>query len=946
MKDNKSNNRRNFIKTCALGTFFTSCIPNLKYQSQNNINSQLLLTSTKLRCPFCNTGCMLVVQTKHKPIINNENYNEEFPIKNILPADVSNGHTGRICIRGMNASKALLTQRQSQAKIRTDVYDRYLEWKKSKDDIQNEYDKLNSDKKLLRDKTLGYNSDKTKKGDFLEIPIEEAMKVIAYKILHTKQKHSGNEIYSYSSSSLSIETHYAVNKFIRGHLSSPNLDSDVRLSDMNPASALKNTLGTYLNNTVPEDIFNADMVCMSGINIRSSFPVVFWEYENHIRNNSITTLIADPRKTATVNELQKTIQKKSDAEIKSYGYSTVTGNPDGVGVGNLYHTSISDSDALFINLITYFILTEFTDAIDKAFIDSYTANYTALEQFIIENYNPEYIKVKFDVNMDMVRKIAEELSKASIKAKSQDKGGVVWLIGSGIANNLYGYETTISIINLLAITGNLLRNGSGILPMFNSNNYAGNIAGGNIGEVLLSGIGVEESLKDRLFQNWNNTGKSYIEHISSKWGVDEDRLKKLLTNNPKPFAKTFTRGLNKDASTVFIFGRTPLKLIPSYNKHFKSNLSRSFVVLLDIYEDSHNTEFSDIILQSPTFTEQKSSNVNLSRKFYINPQLVTNSKIFTVIEYIDRLINAIGNISPQSNALSLFPESKKELSNNDRLYNELAELSRTTEFELPSIKDINSEMLSIPFSKQEHSKFLSSGSNKNLFFKKFRTANGKVSLIPVRQNYIENLLEMIPKNDTNDSSNNGNDENPGEIVKLNNIINENINFETLKDNQLAKIKSYGIIIRGRDTDYYEKSLAEIKADDKYPFLLSTGTVYEHYSFGLTGHSKLISETIPEPYVEINQKLADRFSLKVGEDIRIKTPVGQFTAVISIYNNYKVKPSRNDVPEYFIFIPYNIEYYKYITKNEKLGVLSLFMSLFDPVTNVPDLKMPCRIEFFN
>jgi len=294
------------------------------------------------------------------------------------------------------------------------------------------------------------------------------------------------------------------------------------------------------------------------------------------------------------------------------------------------------------------------------------------------------------------------------------------------------------------------------------------------------------------------------------------------------------------------------------------------------------------------------------------------------------LSEELKKIINEKTKFKLIPEQSKELDNKDALYKELSELTQTTEFELPPLSKANDDVVNIPF-----------GST----FDKFRTSSGKVRLLQIDQNYIENLLR--PEAENGDNPEEGKKDK--ELIELKDSISKVANFgvediNNLKDKHTAKLKSFGIILRDRDTDYVDKSLSEVKTQDKYPFLLSTGTVYEHYSFGLTEHSKLISEMIPEPYVEVNQKLIDKLNLRAGEDIRIKTPAGHFIAVISVYGDYKVKPARNDVPEHIIFAPYNIEYYTDISKTNKTGVFNQLIPLFDPITGVPDFKTPCRIEY--
>ena len=67
-----------------------------------------------------------------------------------------------------------------------------------------------------------------------------------------------------------------------------------------------------------------------------------------------------------------------------------------------------------------------------------------------------------------------------------------------------------------------------------------------------------------------------------------------------------------------------------------------------------------------------------------------------------------------------------------------------------------------------------------------------------------------------------------------------------------------------DLDFYEdgsKSLEDAIKEDKYPFWLGLGIVYEHFHTAKTIRGATTLKLVPEQYVEVNEKDAQRFGLR-------------------------------------------------------------------------------------
>ncbi len=920
-----SKNRRNFLKLTALSPLiFTTC------DNKYKIIREPVYTKTKKailfnsRCPLCNIGCKINVN------LSNDEYKNRKTLESVNPIyDPSYYLSGILCIKGITIKETLYSNRLTTPIIDKKTYDKYKEWKNQNDDISIKYNQLDNETKAFRDKTLGYNSTKSKNRDFMKISIEETIDIITAKTTYTMQKYSSEEVYTYSSSSLGIESHYAINKFMRGLLSSPNLNTDLRLRDFSSSKALKDSTGSYLSNIIFRDVFTSDLVIMSGTNLRSSSPVFFWKYLEHIKASDTTNIIFDPRETSTIIELKETRLANTRYKEEQFGHSSAVRNKEGEPKGNVYHLSLIDTDFYAVNAIAYFIITEYPQALDTDFISNYTNTYNDYKEYILNNHSPDKTQNIHKIYISLLRLCAKEISQASIIGRETGKGGITWLTGSGISENFYGYETIRSIVSLLSITGNLYRKGSGILPIKNLGNTYAQYLSGNNKDILLSGISLRELKEDYRLKHWSFTkgynNIPYSNVIASIWGIEPGQLNTIINKKSKDFIHTFMNNTNQNKSTAFIFN-SQIPLIPNYDI---MSLDKCFTVMFDYYNDSMNIDFADIVLPCSQFGETTETGINIDRELFIRPNILQDKSNPSIPEYLNKISNRLSKILDKSS----FKLSKTDKDINKTLYKELAELTRGTEFELPIDIYKNPDIdYRIPYrrtSMDEYRFMFPDNKDRRRFYKGYRNPNGKIDLSIHNNDTISIKSDKSEKNEIN----------------ITDIIKE-INFKAdeITDNiVLTKIKSDEVLLKTVHDDFSKSNLKEIKANDKYPLWLVLGSVYEHYRIDLTNRSSLISEWIDVPYIEMSNDLINMYNLNEGEKVYVVTPIGRIIASISLHNG-KIRPGRNKVMDNMVFAPYNILFNKTINTKDKISPNKLIKPIKDPITDTYVWKSPCRIEY--
>ncbi|MHC4092699.1 MAG: molybdopterin dinucleotide binding domain-containing protein [Planctomycetota bacterium] len=151
-----------------------------------------------------------------------------------------------------------------------------------------------------------------------------------------------------------------------------------------------------------------------------------------------------------------------------------------------------------------------------------------------------------------------------------------------------------------------------------------------------------------------------------------------------------------------------------------------------------------------------------------------------------------------------------------------------------------------------------------------------------------------------------------------------------------------------DLEVYEdegKKLADHKSDDKYPFWLSLGIVYEHFHASKTIRGATTLKLVPEQYVEVNEEDAERFGLQDGDKVRLVTRRGGYEARVSVGIDSMVRPARSEVPPGLLFSPWNLSVADSAdpTKNKWL-VNAASHRAWDPVSGQADYKkLAARIE---
>jgi predicted molibdopterin-dependent oxidoreductase YjgC len=121
-----------------------------------------------------------------------------------------------------------------------------------------------------------------------------------------------------------------------------------------------------------------------------------------------------------------------------------------------------------------------------------------------------------------------------------------------------------------------------------------------------------------------------------------------------------------------------------------------------------------------------------------------------------------------------------------------------------------------------------------------------------------------------------------------------------------------------------KEPAEL-TDDEYPFTLTTGRLMFHFHTGsMTRRSPKLNSEVPEAYVEINVKDAQKIGLNGHKYVRVSSRRGQIELGVRI---------TDDIKRGVIFIPFHFA---------EAAANKLTNSAIDPVAKIPEYKV-CAVK---
>ena len=482
-------------------------------------------------CPYCGVGCALTFNV-------DESRNEVIYVE----GRDSPGNQGRLCVKGRYGfDYAMHPQRLTKPLIRVDYPKRAL---------SPEVAETRSGRGRKPGGIVDYAQVLPA---FREATWEEALDLVASRLLEIRDKHGPGALAGFGSAKCSNEEAYLFQKLVRTAFRTNNVDHCTRLCHASSVAALQQTIGSAAVTTTFGDIKNSDVALITGSNTTENHPVAATFFKDAAARGT-RLIVVDPRRSGIADHAWRFCQIRPG------------------------------TDVAFYNAMMNVIINE--GLVDDSFIERRTTGYEELRA-LVERYTPERVAPICGVSADIIREVAREYGRAR---------SAITFWGMGMSQHVHGTDNCRAIIALALITGNIGRPGAGLHPLRGQNNVQG---ASDAGLIPMSYPGYLPVTSDAA-----------RERFEKAWGVDLD------PNSGLTSVEIIEAARDGHIKGMYMLGENPFLSEPNINEVRKALTNLEFLAVQDIFL-TETAEFADVILPATSALEKTGTYTNTDRRVQI-----------------------------------------------------------------------------------------------------------------------------------------------------------------------------------------------------------------------------------------------------------------------------------------------------------------------------------------
>lgn len=391
-----------------------------------------------------------------------------------------------------------------------------------------------------------------RKGDaFVEASWGEALDLVAKNLGKIKRDHGKDGVGVISSSKITNEENYLVQKLARQVFETNHVDNCSRYCQSPATDGLFRTVGMGGDSGTIQDIQKAGLVIIVGANPAEGHPVLATRVKRAHKLHGQKLIVADLRKHE--------MAERSD----------------------IFISPKQGTDQVWLMAVTKYMIDKGWH--DEAFIRENVNDFEAFKE-VLEKYTLAYAEKVTGVSKEMLIETAEMI---------RDAEGTCILWGMGVTQNTGGSDTSAAISNLLLATGNYRRPGTGAYPLRGHNNVQGACDMGSLPGWLPGYQHVTDDAARAKFE------KAYGVKIDGKPGMDNIQMLEAINE-----------GIMR---AMYIIGED-MALVDSNANYVHDTLSKlDFLVVQDILF-SRTAQYADVILPAVPSLEKDGTFTNTERR--------------------------------------------------------------------------------------------------------------------------------------------------------------------------------------------------------------------------------------------------------------------------------------------------------------------------------------------
>ncbi|MCL5116767.1 MAG: formate dehydrogenase subunit alpha [Firmicutes bacterium] len=268
-------------------------------------------------------------------------------------------------------------------------------------------------------------------GQFREASWDEALNLVAARLSEIKRQHGSNALMFVASSKGSNEEAYLVQKLARSVIGTNNVDNDSTYCQDPATYGLRMTVGYGADSGTLKDIESADLVIAIGSNTAESHPVFATRVKRAHKLRGQKLVVIDVRRHEMAER------------------------------ADLFIHPQSGSDPYLLAGVQKYLVDQ--GWIDRTFLSQHA---TGVEEYLafLEPYTLDRVEALTGVDPETIKQLAQMIHEAP-------KVAILWAMG--ITQQRQGSQGSLAIANLLVLTGNIGRPGTGGYPLRGHNNVQG-----------------------------------------------------------------------------------------------------------------------------------------------------------------------------------------------------------------------------------------------------------------------------------------------------------------------------------------------------------------------------------------------------------------------------------------------------------------------------------------
>jgi formate dehydrogenase major subunit len=391
-----------------------------------------------------------------------------------------------------------------------------------------------------------------REGDkFREATWEEALALVARRFAEIKAKDGPDALAFISSSKCTNEESYLMQKLARAVIGTNNIDNCSRYCQAPATTGLFRTVGLGGDSGSIRDIENAGLVLILGSNTAEAHPVLATRVKQAHKLRGQKLVVADLRKHEMAERADLFFQPKPG------------------------------TDLVWLSAIARYILDNGLEK--KEFLAQWVND---LEDYkkSLQPFTMEFAAKTCGLTVELLKQVAHMIVEAD---------GVCILWAMGITQHSMGSDASTAISNLLLVTGNYMRTGTGAYPLRGHNNVQGAGDHGAAPDVLPGYQSVNDpEVRTRFEAAWN------VKLPSTKGLDNHEMIDAIHAGKLK---------------AMYIFGEE-IALVDSNANFVQDGLAKlEFFVAQDVFF-SKTCQFADVILPASPSLEKEGTFTSTERR--------------------------------------------------------------------------------------------------------------------------------------------------------------------------------------------------------------------------------------------------------------------------------------------------------------------------------------------